>query len=514
MSRGNLIALLDGPSRWGAAEPAVMLGDTVLHTWASFGAAVARRGTALREQLGVRPGDAVAVFAPNSVEYLELMFAVWHAGAVLVPISSRLHVREAGALMAASHARVCFVSESVAEGLADSAPEACAVLVIGDALERSLTHGSPTEPVPRELGDDAWIFFTSGTTGTPRGARLSHGNLLAMTAAYYADVDAVGPCDRLLHIAALSHASGLFALPFVARGAVQVLPESGGFDGDELVSLVAAGERSTFFLPPTLLRRFTGAAGADAVASQIATVIVGAAPVRADDLRLGISVLGARLWNGYGQGESPCTITALGKEAMAAALRSGDEQRLVSVGVSRWATRVRVVDADGRELAAGEPGEVVVGGPTVMSGYLDRPAETAETLRRGWLHTGDLGRFDSDGYLTLLDRSKDVVISGGYNVYPREVEDVLLSDPAVADVAVLGVPDDEWGERVVAVVVPAAAGAVALDAEALDRRCLEQIARHKRPREYHVVDALPRNAAGKVLKRELRASLAGTEALP
>jgi long-chain acyl-CoA synthetase len=250
------------------------------------------------------------------------------------------------------------------------------------------------------------------------------------------------------------------------------------------------------------------------VASQIATVIVGAAPVRADDLRLGISVLGARLWNGYGQGESPCTITALGKEAMAAALRSGDEQRLVSVGVSRWATRVRVVDADGRELAAGEPGEVVVGGPTVMSGYLDRPAETAETLRRGWLHTGDLGRFDSDGYLTLLDRSKDVVISGGYNVYPREVEDVLLSDPAVADVAVLGVPDDEWGERVVAVVVPAAAGAVALDAEALDRRCLEQIARHKRPREYHVVDALPRNAAGKVLKRELRASLAGTEALP
>jgi len=224
MSRGNLIALLDGPSRWGAAEPAVMRGDTVLHTWASFGAAVARRGAALREQLGVRPGDAVAVFAPNSAEYLELMFAVWHAGAVVVPISSRLHVREAGALLAASHARVCFVSESVAEGLADSAPEACAVLVIGDALERSLTHGSPTEPVPRELGDDAWIFFTSGTTGTPRGARLSHGNLLAMTAAYYADVDAVGPCDRLLHIAALSHASGLFALPFVALHAVLLEP--------------------------------------------------------------------------------------------------------------------------------------------------------------------------------------------------------------------------------------------------------------------------------------------------
>jgi long-chain acyl-CoA synthetase len=164
-----------------------------------------------------------------------------------------------------------------------------------------------------------------------------------------------------------------------------------------------------------------------------------------------------------------------------------------------------VVNSEGLELPPGETGEVVVDGPTVMAGYLDRPDETADTLRGGWLHTGDIGRFDSDGYLTLLDRAKDVVISGGYNVYPREVENVLLEDPAVADAAVLGVPDEEWGERVVAFVVPAAGG---LDSAALDRRCLDEIARHKRPKDYHVVDELPRNAAGKVLKRELRATLA------
>jgi long-chain acyl-CoA synthetase len=504
MSQGNLIALLDGPSRWRAGEPAVILGSSVVRTWAQLLEAVARRAGGMRDVLGVRAGDSVGLFASNSPEYLELMFATWHAGGVLVPISSRLHPREAAALLGESHARVCFVSDELAEGLASHAPQECELLAVGEERERALAGAEPCEPVPRELGDDAWIFFTSGTTGIPKGTRLTHGNLLAMVAAYTADVDAIGPGDRLLHIAALSHASGLFALPFVGRGAAQVLPDSGGFDRDELVSLIAAGERSTFFLPPTLLRRFTGAPGTDAVVGRIGTVIVGAAPARAEDLRNGIAALGPRLWNGYGQGESPCTITALGQDVMAAAVRDGDEQRLASVGVARWATRVRVVDSDGLELPAGDPGEVVVDGPTVMAGYLDQPDATAETLRGGWLHTGDIGRFDADGYLTLVDRAKDVVISGGYNVYPREVEDVLVDDPAVADAAVLGIPDPDWGERVVAFVVPAAGR---LDPAALDRRCLDEIARHKRPREYHVVDELPRNAAGKVLKRELRATL-------
>lgn len=190
---------------------------------------------------------------------------------------------------------------------------------------------------------------------------------------------------------------------------------------------------------------------------------------------------------------------------MAAAFAERDDERLESVGVARWAMRVRVAGPDGAELPAGEVGEVLADGPTVMSGYLDAPEETAATLKDGWLHTGDLGRFDADGRLTLVDRVKDMLISGGYNVYPREVEDVLLADPAVADAAVVGVADAEWGERVVAFVVPAAGAE--LDLAGLDRRCLDQIARHKRPREYYPVEDLPRNTAGKVLKRELRERL-------
>jgi long-chain acyl-CoA synthetase len=273
------------------------------------------------------------------------------------------------------------------------------------------------------------------------------------------------------------------------------------------MDLVAAGTRSTFFVPPTLLRRLSasGAVAAGPV-DRIGTVLVGAAPVHPDDLRAGVAALGPRVWNGYGQGESPCTITANPPAAIAAAVAQDDERVLGSVGVARWATRVRVVDDQDRELPWGEVGEVIVDAPTVMGGYLDMPEASATALRNGWLHTGDLGRVDADGHLTLVDRAKDVVITGGYNVYPREVEDVLLADRAVAEVAVVGLPDAEWGEVVAAFVV--AAPGAAIDAAALDRLCQDRIARHKRPRSYHMLDELPRNAAGKILKKSLRESVA------
>ncbi|MFN8203192.1 MAG: AMP-binding protein [Solirubrobacteraceae bacterium] len=499
MSGANLAGLIDGPARWHAGGPAIVVGDEVVRDWAAFAGAVARRAGGLRDRLGVGPGDAVALFAANASEYLEALFAIWHAGAVAVPISSRLHAREAADLLDASRARACLVTADVADALAATAPSATAVVALDD---RALL-GEAIAPVRRAPGDDAWIFFTSGTTGRAKGARISHANLLAMAAAYHADVAAVGPDDAILHVAALSHASGLFSLPFVARGGPQVLPASGRFDAAEVLELVARHRRSTFFVPPTLLRRLCEApALRSADVERIATVLVGAAPVHPDDLRAGVAALGPRLWNGYGQGETPLTITAHGCAAIAAAVADGDEDALRSVGVARWATRVRVVDADAREAPAGEVGEVVVDGPTVMAGYLAAPEATARTLRGGWLHTGDLGRFDDAGRLTLVDRAKDVVITGGNNVYPREVEDVLVADPAVAEVAVVGRADPQWGERLVAFVV--AAPGQAVDAAALDARCLARIARHKRPREYVVVDELPRNAAGKVLKAQLR----------
>jgi long-chain acyl-CoA synthetase len=494
--------LLDGPASWGFDRPAIVVGERTVHTWGSLAEAVARRSAGLRTLLGVDPGERVVLFAANCPEYLEVLFSIWHAGAVAVPVNSKLHPLEAAELAGASDAKVCFVGRDLAEGLLARRPERSRVVVIGEPDDTSLVQADPAPPVARSLGDDAWIFFTSGTTGRAKGARLTHGNLLAMTAAYHADVDTVGPRDSLLHVASMSHASGLFSLPFVGRGATQVLPESGTFDPGELLSLVAARERSTFFVPPTLLRRVCEHQAGVGAVTGIGRVLVGAAPVSQDDLRRGAAVFGATLWNGYGQGETPCTITAMGAEAIAEALDEGDDARLASVGVARFATRVQTVDGDDRPLPAGEIGEVVVAGPTVMAGYLDQPDVTAETLRGGWLHTGDLGRFDDRGHLTLVDRARDVVITGGYNVYPSEVERVLLADPAVAEAAVVGVPDLVWGETVVAYVVPCAGADV--DTDALDSRCLAAIARYKRPREYHVVKELPRNNAGKVLRSELR----------
>ncbi len=456
----------------------------------------------MRERHGIGPGDAVALYASNHPAYIETLFAIWHAGGVAVPISSRLHAREAADIVDRSHARLCFATDDVAEAIGHE-PVAVPVLAFGDEEERSLAAYEPAAASPRLATDDAWIFFTSGTTGKPKGARLSHGNLWAMAAAFMADSMQIGPEDSIVHVAALSHASGLMALPFVSRAAAQVLPESGGFEADELFALIGAGKRSSFFVPPTLLRRLCAhPLAGSGVGEGIGTILVGAAPVLAAELRDGVAAFGPRLWNGYGQGETPCTITANGCRAIGDAVAAGDEDGLRSVGVARVGLSVRTLGEGGAEVAAGEVGEVCVDGPTVMAGYLDMPEASAEALRGGWLHTGDLGRFDEQGRLTLVDRAKDVIITGGYNVYPREVEDVLALDPAVAEVAVVGVADPEWGERIVAFVVPAAEATI--DRERLDRGCLESIARHKRPKTYHEVDELPRNPAGKILKSRLR----------
>ncbi|MFN7278173.1 MAG: class I adenylate-forming enzyme family protein, partial [Betaproteobacteria bacterium] len=235
----------------------------------------------------------------------------------------------------------------------------------------------------------------------------------------------------------------------------------------------------------------------------VRTRLCGAAPIYASYVRGALAVFGPRIWNGYGQGECPCTITAMPKHLYAEGL---SEERLTSVGIVRTGVEVCITDDRGKPLPPGEVGEITVRGDVVMRGYWNNPEATARALRDGWLFTGDLGVMDAEGYLWLKDRSKDLIISGGANIYPREVEEVLLSDPAVAEAAVVGRPDPQWGESVVAFVVPRA-GAIA-DPARLDRLCLDNIARFKRPRQYVVVPELPRNNTGKVLKTELRARLA------
>lgn len=496
----NLANLLAATARRVPQAPALLSGDQVLSSYGELADAVAGRAATLIHKHGIVPGSRVAVYASNCPEYLEVLFAIWWAGGTAVPLSAMLHPREVASLVADCAAALLIVSEDQATSF-NATPDDAVAITVDELRPDPARHA---RPVPRLTEDPAWIFYTSGTTGTPKGAVLSNGNLLAMTTAHLADVEPLDERSGLLHLALMSHAGGLFALPYVARGARQVVLESRSAEPAEAWAILHTQERLSFFAPPVLLRRLVTSGAASPVdAQRMGTVLVGAAPVHTTDLTAAVEIFGPRVWNGYGQGETPLTITALSTRQVAEAIATSDEQALQSVGFPRIATHVCVVDVDDVELPEGEVGEVVVAGPTVMSGYLDRPDANAETLRGGWLHTGDLGRFDQ-GRLTLLDRSKDLVISGGANIYPREVEDALMTHPSVGDVAVIGVMDPEWGEQVVAVVVPAPG--VHVSPDELDGHCLERIARYKRPKHYHVVEELPRNGAGKVLKTELRAA--------
>jgi long-chain acyl-CoA synthetase len=445
------------------------------------------------------PGDRVAIVMRNRPEYLEAMFAIWHAGLVAVPVNARLHRDEIAYILEDSATSIVVTD---AEHADDVESLQTAVVAPSERWER-LMASSPAPLVDRGQDDPAWLFYTSGTTGRPKGATLTNRNLVSMTLSYYADIDPVMPQDSILQAAPLSHGAGLYGLPHVARGAVSVMPQSGGVDGDEIAALLQRWPGMSFFAAPTMVKRLAGdSALAAADLSHLKTIIYGGAPMYLADLDDALARFGPRLAQIYGQGETPMTITALSKADHADRAHPRWRDRLQSVGVARTDTEVRVVDDDDRELPTGETGEIVVRGDVVMAGYWNQPEATAETLRGGWLHTGDVGSFDDDGFLTLRDRSKDLIISGGMNIYPREVEEALLHHAGVRSVAVVGRPDPEWGETVVAFVVPAD-GAAPPPVDELDQSCLHRIARYKRPKDYRFVDTLPTNNYGKVVKREL-----------
>jgi long-chain acyl-CoA synthetase len=412
------------------------------------------------------------------------LYGIWWAGLTAVPVNARLHPREVRWIVENSGARLTLESPSQVADIA-GADEA-----------RLAADGH---------GELAWLFYTSGTTGRPKGAMLSHRNLAQMTYGYFADVDAVPSSGHLLHAAPLSHGSGLYNFTHLARGAGQVLPESSAFDAAEVLDLLDHHREVSLFAAPTMVRRLADAASAGG-ARGLRTLVYGGGPMYAADLQQATQAFGHRLAQIYGQGESPMTITALSKQHHADTRHPRHRERLASVGLPHSVVEVAVRDTDGRDLPPGEIGEVCVRGDVVMSGYWNNPEGTAAALREGWLHTGDLGAFDADGFLTLKDRSKDLIVSGGSNIYPREVEEVLLKHPAVAEASVVGRPDPEWGEAVVAFIV---ARGTPPPPDELDRLCLDHIARFKRPREYRFVESLPKNNYGKVVKAELRAALAG-----
>ena len=358
-------------------------------------------------------------------------------------------------------------------------------------------------PADCEPDDAAWLFYTSGTTGRPKGAVLSHRNLIAMAVNCLADICAFRPDDRLLHAAPLSHGSGMYLIPALSRGVENVIDAGGGFDPDRILRLVAEEGITVFpFLAPTMIVRLLDADPALRTPA-LRAIVYGGAPIHIEHLRAAIARFGPVLTQLYGQGEAPMTISYL----PAWAHEGADEETLQSAGFARTGVEIRILDAEGGEVPQGGVGEISVRGDVVMRGYWRNEAANAAAFTRGWLRTGDIGQIDAHGRLRLLDRRHDVIISGGSNIYPREVEDALTRHPAVKEAIVFGVPDREWGESVAAAVVlrPDHAG---VDAEALIAFCRDQLASFKKPKRIEFFEELPKNAYGKVMRRELRDRLA------
>jgi len=505
----NLAAWVQRNARTWPSGAALADGVRVHADWVTFSRTVASVAGGLRARHALIPGARVAIVMRNRPEYLEALFAIWHAGLVAVPVNARLHRDEIAYILDHSGTSLVLTDDDHVEDVAtlvDVVPSLQQAVLAPGADWSRLAEEAPLALTDRQPTDAAWLFYTSGTTGRPKGATLTHRNLLMMSLSYFADIDAISHHDSVLHAAPISHGSGLYGLPHIARGATSVIPGSGSLTGGELAELLQRWPGMSFFAAPIMVKRLANdPETATADLTRLKTIIYGGAPMYLADLEEALAVFGPRLAQIYGQGETPMTITALSKADHADTAHPRWRDHLQSVGTVRTDVEVRVVD-DGIEVPLGEIGEVVVRGDVVMAGYWNQPEASAETLSDGWLHTGDMGSFDADGYLTLRDRSKDLIISGGMNIYPREIEEVLLQHPGVRAVSVVGRPDAEWGEAVVAFVVAADSAAPPPLAE-LDRACLDRIARFKRPKEYRFVEALPTNNYGKVLKRELREQL-------
>lgn len=484
--------------------PALLSGETVVATYASFAQSAARIGGFLQTRHGVVPGDRVAIFMKNSPAYLELLYGIWFCGAVAVPINAKLHAREAAYIIEDSGSKLVFVSAN--DALPGLLPAACVLHDLETEPAFDPDGEALAAPVPRTADGLAWLFYTSGTTGKPKGVMLSNANLSAMTQAYFVDVDDVFAEDAAVYAAPLSHGAGLYNFMHVLRGSRHVIPVSGGFDPEELCALAPRLGSVTLFAAPTMINRWLAAARQSGYSGNgVRTVVYGGGPMYLADIEAATALFGSRFVQIYGQGECPMALTSLSRSDIIDRQHPRWRERLASVGAPQSCVQIRIVSPDGQNKAPGEIGEIIAAGAPVMQGYWNNPAATAQSLKHGWLWTGDMGSLDEDGYLTLRDRSKDVIISGGSNIYPREVEEALLSHPSVTEVSVIGRPSAHWGEEVVAFIV--AAGPQAPAVSELDAHCRSQIAGFKRPKAYFFEAALPKNNYGKVLKTELREKL-------
>ena len=494
-------------------HPALVYGDQQW-SYAQFDARVNRLAQALYH-LSLEPGDKMAVLMHNRPEMLESMCAAFKAGCTAIPLNFRLHPKELAFIIDHAQARAVVVSQDFGESIEairDQLPLVDHIITVDpsrpgaldyeELLAAAADHFTAAQVEP---DDTAWLFYTSGTTGMPKGAMLTHRNLLAMTMGFYADIcPDFGVCEAVLHAAPLSHGSGCYALPNIAKAATHIIPPSPSFEAEGVLQAIEKHRVTNMFAAPTMVKRLVDSPAIDRYDhTSLKALVYGGAPMLVEDLRRAMDKLGPCLVQLYGQAESPMTISYLPHADHVLEGSPEQMQRLSSAGIARTDVEVQIFDADDRPLPPGHTGEIATRSDLVMKGYWRNGEATAATLRNGWLHTGDLGYLDDQGYLYLMDRSKDMIISGGENIYPREIEEVLVQHPAVAEVAVIGVPDLQWGEAIKA-VVSLAPGHSATDDELIDF-CKDHIASYKKPKSVDFVDEIPKNNYGKIVKHELRA---------
>lgn len=454
-------------------------------TSAQFASEVRRAAAGLATS-GVRAGDVVGAMLPNQLELITLLFAAWRLGASLTPVNPALTAEEARYQLGDCAARLVVADDG---NLAKVEGGRAAVLTPGECRAR----GGEIPALRTDDSDIALIVYTSGTTGRPKGVVLDHANITAM-AGMLASWFRLGPADRCLLVLPLFHVNGLMASvvsPLTAGGTTIVAPR---FDPGQFWSWVERFRPTYFSAVPTiylLLGSLPAAVRPDA--SSLRFAVCGAAPMPAGAIGAFEDRYHVPVVEGYGlsEGTVASTINPL-----------DGPRKPGSVGVALPGQRVAVVDGHDRPLPPHDVGEVVIQGPNVMRGYLGLPAETAACLRGGWLHTGDVGFLDGEGYLTLVDRKKDMIIRGGENIYPTEIESVLYAHPAVLEAAVVGRPDEIYGEQPVAFVSLRQGRQVT--AEQLAEHCRARLAPFKLPREYLIMNTLPKNAVGKIVKQPLR----------
>ncbi|MGI5219879.1 acyl-CoA synthetase [Nocardia sp. CA-290969] len=460
---------------------------------------------------GLAPGTAVGTFAANSGELVVTEMALSKGGFVRVPVNARLGGDELAHILRDAAVRVLFVDPAHAETAAAAVARAEADCILVDYTGRStgprayrqlLAEGSAEAvAVDVDAGEPAVLNYTSGSTGKLKAAVQTHGNRLAnMRKRLMSPSGATQPDDRYLAPGPITHASGMMLLGVLARGAaVVILP---AFDTGKFLRTVESERITTTFMVPTMLNMLLDhPAIAEVDLSSLRVLGLGGAPVSPQRLRDAVRVFGPIVIQGYGLGETTSGITVLTAEDIVRGIES-DPELLMSCGRPVFDTEVRVVDEAGRPLPAGEIGEIVARGPDCVREYWHEPELSAETFRNGWVHTGDVGYFRSDGYLFIVDRKKDMIISGGFNIYCSEVEAALYEHPGVAEVCVVGVPDEQWGEAVKAVVVPRT-GAAPTEEELIEH-CAGRLARMKKPRSVDFVAQLPVNRNGKIDRRLVR----------